>query len=689
MMDATDRTEITMDHHKRLLRRFAVGLALFTALISIASLAGWGLGIDMLTRLSSTFPAMVPPTAACLLLGAVGALCIAGDLNRAFAMTCGLLVVAIVLREYVIATPVDVAAQGDAMSPATRIGCLILATSLLLQGLHQALLYWPNVLADTLGIALTAIPVTGYILTGHQLGDTLFYAAMAPLTAAGLMSLFLALLMLRVEGSWLSVLLAPEPGSRMARRIFPAKIAITLLACAVAYRLESVVEFDTALFVCLLAFVLIVASLATNVFFAGQVNRLEQRIAAAEREVLETQRARMQEELDLLRVQRMEGLGQLVVGVAHDFNNLLEVISGNLDLVVMEPNPERIGEHVAHAHEGVRQATMLTTQLLAYGGKSRLETTRLEIDPIVEQSLALFRRACPPQIEIRTDLRAGQALVDIDPAILQQALLNLMLNARDAMPDGGRLTVQTAVERLSIDDLDDHPKVDRATFVDGLFATVTITDSGTGMSPETLARATEPFFTTKEVGSGTGLGLSMVEGFCRQSGGSLSITSRPGGGCTVTCWFPQRGEGRVTPEAPPPRRPPLRIDGKGTVMIVDDESQIARTLARRLEILGYSTIVASDGEDALSLLATGTKPDLVISDVVMPGRVQGDMLAKGIGELYPDLPIIMMSGRASGSRRPLTAGGEPVTILPKPIDMSELRAAILRAMPRREDVDDS
>ncbi|MDW4499822.1 ATP-binding protein [Sulfitobacter sp. D35] len=669
----------------RLLRahnRLAFWIAVLVAAVAAAVLVfGWGLGIDRMTRLLPGFPAMVMPTAASLLVGALGTIAVATDAPPPVAAGCGILVAVTVALGQWSSSGFTTDASGDAMSMATQLACMVLALSLVAQGLRNV--RWLGPVCDTLGLALCGVPLVGYLLTGHPLFGTTFFAAMALHTALALFLLFFALLLLRPEHGWTRVLLAPEAGSKLARRLLPVHATLILGLCAAAYHFQLGNGVDLALLVSILAFTLIALSCLAQIYYASRVNLSERRAAEAERAYRDSEKQRMVDKIDDLRRQRTESLGQLVDGVAHDFNNLLEIITSNLDIIALEKDQSRIDAHIKSARKAAGEAARLTSKLLNYAGTAPLDAVRAAPDRLIGDALEMFRRVCPPNISIDVDLRAGSAEASIDPAVFQQALLNVLNNARDAMSSGGVLRVASAVEEFRADERtandDAAPDVGR----DGTYVTISIGDTGTGMSAEARARATEPFFTTKDAGMGSGLGLSMARSFSEQSGGAMTIESEPGTGTEVTFWFPAVGHATAIP-APEPARTAAVPSTKTRILFVDDHPEVSHVLARKLERMGFDVIIATDGEDALSLLTTGINPDLVISDVAMPGRVQGDMLAAGIGELYPDLPIIVISGRAPRSSQFFDAKGRPIPFLGKPIDVSALRTAIHEALGDRK-----
>lgn len=342
-------------------------------------------------------------------------------------------------------------------------------------------------------------------------------------------------------------------------------------------------------------------------------------------------------EAQLRQSQKMEAVGKLAGGVAHDFNNLLTVISGYSDQLLEMPGLDaRVREPVqAISHAGDRAAT-LTRQLLGFSRQTMLQPRVLDLNAVVLQTGGMLRRLIGEDIALTTVLAPDIATVTVDPGQLDQVLLNLAVNARDAMPQGGRLTIETANVQLGEDyaaaHLDCRP---------GLHVMLAITDSGVGMSPEVKARIFEPFFTTKSAGAGTGLGLAMVFGIVQQSGGCIHVYSEPGHGTTFKIYLPASAQ-PLTPlvetEAPAEAR------GTETVLLVEDEDGVRQVALASLGRQGYRVLTAINGQDALQVLQQQDgSVDLVLTDVVMPG-LSGPALAQAARARWPGIKILFMSG---------------------------------------------
>ena len=391
-------------------------------------------------------------------------------------------------------------------------------------------------------------------------------------------------------------------------------------------------------------------------------------------ESLERQRTAIDElNQKLTQSQKMEAMGQLTGGVAHDFNNLLTVILGNAEHLAEKLAAHKelhdIAESIATAAE---RGSDLTRSLLAFARKQPLMPRDIDIGQKIVGMEPLLRRTLGEHIEC--EFRLGQNLwqASVDPGQLASALLNLVLNARDAMPSGGKLTVE--VQNTSLDESDVDLSGEARP---GDYVMVAVTDTGTGMTAEVAGRAFEPFFTTKEVGKGTGLGLSMVYGFARQSGGSMQIRSEPGHGTVVKLFFPRVGSPKaaVAPSAGQRVTP----TGSETILVVEDNDLVRGFVEGELKALGYRVIAARDGPEALGILRSGENIHLLFTDVVMPGGMLGTELAKAAARLRPDLNILLTSGHTEHPVDTIDGVGCEVRILHKPYRRHDL-ASMLRSV---------
>ena len=346
-------------------------------------------------------------------------------------------------------------------------------------------------------------------------------------------------------------------------------------------------------------------------------------------------------EAQLRQSQRLEAVGQMTGGIAHDFNNLLTIIIGNTELIEEAGDPHLRGL-AEMARTAAERGAELTGRLLAFSRQQPLDPKAIDINLLISRMGGLIRRAIGGQLEIKTVLPASLWNVFVDPSQLENALLNLAINARDAMPDGGRLTIETGNIRM-----DDAAVADRGGLAPGDYLLVTVSDTGTGMDKDTLARAFEPFFTTKEVGKGSGLGLSMVYGFVAQSRGHVRIHSEPGRGTTVRIYLPRAADG-VAPAKPEIRDGSLPR-GSGKILLVEDDAMVREMVVVQLRALGYRVVSAVSGSQALEVLRREGGFDLLFTDVVMPGGLNGRQLADEARKLIPGLRVIFSSGYADGA----------------------------------------
>jgi signal transduction histidine kinase len=391
-------------------------------------------------------------------------------------------------------------------------------------------------------------------------------------------------------------------------------------------------------------------------------------------ESLERQRAAIEElNQKLSQSQKMEAMGQLTGGVAHDFNNLLTVILGNSEYLAerLAANKElhKIADSIATAAE---RGSELTKSLLAFARKQPLMPKDIDIGQKILGMEQLLRRTLGEHIECEFLLDQDLWPASVDPGQLASALLNLVLNARDAMLEGGRLTVEVRNISLGQSDVDVNGEARPGDYV-----MVAVSDTGSGMIAEVASRAFEPFFTTKEVGKGTGLGLSMVYGFVQQSGGSMQIHSEPGHGAVVKLFFPRVAASQVN--AAPSAGQLATPAGSETILVVEDDDMVRAYVEGELKALGYRVIVTRNAPAALEILRGPEKIDLLFSDVVMPGGMFGTELAMEAARLRPRLRILLTSGYTEHPVEALDGLGRQVRILNKPFRRHDL-ASILRSV---------
>ena len=347
----------------------------------------------------------------------------------------------------------------------------------------------------------------------------------------------------------------------------------------------------------------------------------------------------------LRQVQKMEALGQLTGGIAHDFNNLLTVISGNIETLHRRLEPDDPGLRLtAAAMRGVERATTLTHRLLAYSRRQPLDPKPLELNRLIIGMSDLLTRTLGENVKIEAVLSAGLWHVSVDPNQVENAVLNLALNARDAMPSGGRLTIETANTHLDEAYARAHTEVTA-----GRYVMLAISDTGIGMSADVVQKAFEPFFTTKPLGEGTGLGLSQVYGFVKQSGGHVKIYSEPDEGTTIRVYFPQAVLPTDVAENTREKFRLPELGGTETILVVEDDPDVRSYTTEILRELGYRVLEAHEGDTALGLLARDPNISLMFTDIGLPGPYNGRQLAEEANKQRADLKILFTTGYAQNA----------------------------------------
>ncbi|HEX8466457.1 MAG TPA: PAS domain-containing protein [Allosphingosinicella sp.] len=374
---------------------------------------------------------------------------------------------------------------------------------------------------------------------------------------------------------------------------------------------------------------------------------------------------RLKAEEALRQAQKMEAVGQLTGGIAHDFNNLLTPIMGGLEMIASRVEDARLKRIAETALESTRRGAKLTGQLLAFSRIQRISMAPIAVNSVIEAMQRLLRHTIGGEVRIDTRLDPGAGHGICDANQLENAILNLAINARDAMPEGGALTICT--DRVSLDEAPDHPA--------GEFVRITVADTGSGMPPDVLARATEPFYSTKPLGKGTGLGLAQVYGIAQQAGGTLRIDSEEGKGTFVhillpAAEVPEQAEAELAGRSGP--APQGAAAGK-TLLVVDDDSDVRGFLAESLEGLGCTVVSAASGTEGLEAMR-GWRPDLVLMDYAMPG-MNGAEAARAARELHPGLPIVFVTGYAESEQLESALGGD-VPVLRKPFTLDQLASAV-------------
>ena len=390
---------------------------------------------------------------------------------------------------------------------------------------------------------------------------------------------------------------------------------------------------------------------------------------------LEAEQSLAEASKTLERAQKMEAIGALTGGIAHDFNNLLQVVSGNLQLLAKDlTDNSKAMRRIENALMGIDRGAKLTAQLLAFGRRQALDPRVTNVGRLIADMGDLLNRALGEETEMRTIVDDGLWNTFVDPAQVENALLNLAINARDAMDGRGKLTIEAANATLG-----DAYAASRAEVKPGDHVLIAVTDTGMGMAPEVIERVFEPFFTTKPEGRGTGLGLSMVHGFVKQSGGHVEIYSEVGHGTTVKLYLPraEADETLVTgPAKPQPRR------GEARILVVEDDDQVRETSIALLQDLGYAVVSAPDAAVAMAIVESGAAVDLIFTDIVMPGDLRSVQMVERARTIAPGVAVLFTSGY---TRNAVVHGGrldEGVDLLMKPYTREALGTKIAEVLER-------
>jgi PAS domain S-box-containing protein len=398
---------------------------------------------------------------------------------------------------------------------------------------------------------------------------------------------------------------------------------------------------------------------------------LEERVA---QEVAERPKA----EEALRQAQKMEAIGQLTGGIAHDFNNLLTIIVGNIELLQrrLPEGTDRLQRAATHAMEATRRAATLTQRLLAFSRRQPLDPKPIDINKLVAGMSDLLRRTLGEVVVLETVLAGGLWRAQADPNQLENAILNLAVNARDAMPDGGKLTIETANARLD----EAYVEALAEPVPAGQYVLVAVSDTGTGMDKATMEKVFEPFFTTKEAGKGTGLGLSQVYGFVRQSNGHVRIYSELGEGTTIKIYLP-RLIGSDEEPAEVSTRSPAMVRGAGeTILVVEDEPDLRTYTTEALRDLGYRVLEAGDGRGALEIVEQHPEIELLFTDVVLAGGMNGRALSDEVSRRRPGLPVLFTTGYTSNAIVHHGRLDPGMHLIGKPFTYAELASKVRRML---------
>jgi len=410
------------------------------------------------------------------------------------------------------------------------------------------------------------------------------------------------------------------------------------------------------------------AALALEGLVAARTSELAEANIRLRAQIAERENA----EASLRQSQKMEAVGQLTGGIAHDFNNMLQAIGGSLELMhrrIEQGRGAEAGRFVDGARKTVGRAAALTNRLLAFARRQPLQPRSVDLDGLIVGIEELVRGMVGPGIRVELDMSDGVWPVLCDPNQLENALFNVAINARDAMPDGGRLTISTRHMSLRTPDVAGQDEAKPGDYVE-----IAAADTGTGMDEATRARVFEPFFTTKPIGQGTGLGLSQCYGFVRQSGGFVRLDSTPGQGTTVRLYLPRHGTAGAEAAQQAQRAEPERVAVQGTVLLVEDDEDVRALAAEWLRELGYRVLEAADGSAALGLLARTSHVDLLVTDVGLPNGLNGRQVADAARERRQGLPVLFITGYAGSALEDQLAPG--MQVIGKPFTLEMLAARI-------------
>jgi len=559
------------------------------------------------------------------------------------------------------------------MAPNTALNFALVGLALVLLPLRLDRGYRPYQLVVLFPLGFSLLAILGYLLDVEELYGLRTYIPMALNTALTFLSLSVAILFARPREGLTSVFMADDAGGAMARRFMPLVIAIpALLACIrIQAHRAGLFELEPGVSVMVFASIALLSGLlwfnATRLSKADAERQaalaelqgahlvLDQRVRERTAELAETanrlqrevdERARTAEalrasEAQLRQAQKMEAVGRLAGGVAHDFNNLLTAIMGYSQLMRRRPGvSEAAMRDIGEVEKAADRAAGLTRQLLAFSRQQVLQPKVLDLNHSIIEIDKMLRRLIGEDIDLLTVPAPELGHVKADPGQIEQVLLNLVVNARDAMPDGGKLTIET--RNIEVDE---SLVRSREGLHVGPYVMLAVSDNGTGMDAETKARIFEPFFTTKEVGRGTGLGLSTVHGIVKQSGGHVEVYSELGKGSTFKVYLPRVDAPLDAKLAASVETEELR--GSETILVVEDEEMVRQVVCENLRMNGYQVLEAADRREALSLLERSRRErveiDLMLTDVIMPGMSIVELQEQSQG-LHPRMKVVFMSG---------------------------------------------
>ena len=550
----------------------------------------------------------------------------------------------------------------------TAVNFLVVGVALLLLNRGKSALRVAQLLATSVWLS-GLFAIVGYLYGVPPLYGSSHYASMGLHTGLGFFVLSISILICRPHQGFMAVLTTPRPAGWLARKLLVAAVIFPIglgLIAIHAFALAGDMRFMVAALV-----------IAQILLFAGLIWISASRLDRSEAEEEVAKEALAASERMLQQSQKMEAIGLLAGGVAHDFNNLLNVILGYSELLLTDPD---VSEMQRRKLEKIRKAgetaSGLTRQLLAFGRKQVLQPKALDLNQIINNPDGFLQRLIRDDISFSTSLYPGLMAIFADPVQVEQILLNLVINACDSMPNGGKLHIETenVVVEPSL-----APKLGVAP---GSFVRLTITDTGTGMDDETRSHIFEPFYTTKAAGKGSGLGLATVYGIINQSGGYIEVDSKVGRGSSFAVYLPATR--LVMPEELP--RPALAQGGGGATILVVEDSELLRDLIfETLETMGYTALLAQDGHHALRICTqfSGTI-DLLLSDVMMP-KMKGPEVMRKVKQMRPDIGVLFMSGYTDDVTVRHGISNADVSFIQKPFSSTELTHKLREALARAQD----
>ncbi len=618
------------------------------ALVALGSLvlAGWGFEIDRLKSVLPGFISMKANTALGFVFAGMSLLLLEHRKAKAYAELLGLgvfLIGFMNLVQYVFGVDLGVdqlLVHDDSLGPFPGRLAPVTALDFAACGIGLALVARSRniILAQALAVfaALSSyLAMIGYAFGVPLLYGSFRYTSMALHTGLGCLVLAVGLLAARPREGIMLVLTSAGPGGWLARRLVPAMLLLPPLLGFCFLQLSGLLG-DIRLTVALIIVTLVVLFLAIIWALSHFLDASESLLLRSQAETRETQKALSHSE-DLLRQsQKMDAIGQLSAGIAHDFNNLLAVIIGYSELMLFRggfSDTDRI--KLERINDAGETAAALTRQLLAFSRQQLIQPIQLDLNDIITRFDGVLRRLLKEDVKVVISLHPELGLIKADKGQMEQILLNLAVNASDAMPDGGKLMIETKVVTV------DAALAEEASIVPGHCVRLTVTDTGDGIPPEVQSRIFEPFFTTKAVGKGTGLGLATVFGIVQQNHGGIMVQSKVGHGTSFSLYFPVVERATESPAAA--RATPASQKG-AKVLVVEDAEAIAELVQETLQATGYEVLIASNGADALAICRQLERPvDLVLTDVIMP-EMNGREMVDHLRKICPAAKIIFMSG---------------------------------------------